>query len=596
MNKDKRMDKNEAQLGDGVFKKMFLVTLAGMIVSLLTNVVDSIVTGQFLGSKAVAAMGLVAPVISLSNVVTGFLVVGTSQLCARNFGKANLRKVNQIFSTMAVCSFLLCTLVGAAVFFLSPHYLAAAAREADAETLRMSLDYLQGYAFFLLPMSLVPILSSLMALDNDQKRSLVCAWIVLISNVALDLLNVIVFHGGMLGMALATVFSCCLALFWLLLHFRQPGHLLEFTPHDLYLGDLGAVLAYGMAGIMPMLMISLNNLCINLVLLRIDGTDAVAAWFVAGGAGAFCLVFSLIGSVQGTTEIVAGLAYGEEDASGLERVLKNSLSLSCRAYLAMGLILFAFAHPIAGIFLDGSSAGIQQMAATFIRFMTLQYAMTIACYSLTGILAGTGHVRLNYIFSLLRDGIFPSLCVAALGLMLGLPGVYAGLLLSGALSLCLVFLIPGLMNRKFPRRLRDLLILPESFALLPSECFEATVYSMEDVVKASEQAYKFCRDKGERTRTAYSFALFIEEMAGNAVTHGFGEEGGGRVEVKLILKEEKRMIRLKDNGKPFDPLEWLKKNRQKDPSQNLGIRMVVARAKEVQHIRTMEINHLIISL
>ena len=216
--------------------------------------------------------------------------------------------------------------------------------------------------------------------------------------------------------------------------------------------------------------------------------------------------------------------------------------------------------------------------------------------SLTGILAGTGHVRLNYIFSLLRDGIFPSFCVAALGLMLGLPGVYVGLLLSGALSLCLVFLIPGLMNRKFPRRLRDLLIQPESFALLPSECFEATIYSMEDVVKASEQAYKFCIEKGEKKRTAYSFALFIEEMAGNIILHGFDEGKGGRVEVKLILKEGKRMIRLKDNGKPFDPLEWLEKNRPKDPLQNLGIRMVVAWAKAVQHIRTMETNHLIISL
>ena len=50
------------------------------------------------------------------------------------------------------------------------------------------------------------------------------------------------------------------------------------------------------------------------------------------------------------------------------------------------------------------------------------------------------------------------------------------------------------------------------------------------------------------------------------------------------------------NGSPFDPVEWLEKNRSEDPTRNLGIRMVVALAKNVQHVRAMEINNLIISL
>lgn len=245
---------------------------------------------------------------------------------------------------------------------------------------------------------------------------------------------------------------------------------------------------------------------------------------------------------------------------------------------------------------SGSSADIQQTAATFIRFLTLQYAMTIVCYPLTGSFAGTGHVKLNYLISLLRDWIFPSLGVATLGLWLGMPGILGSFLLSGVLTLCLVLLIPWIANRKLPRCLRDLLILPESFALRPSEYFEATVSSLEDVVRASEQAYKFCIGKGERTRTAYFVSLFIEEMAGNTVRHGFGEGKGGLVGVKLILKESRRRLRLKDNGSPFDPVEWLEKNRPEDSTRNLGIRMVVALAKNVQHVRAMEINNLIISL
>lgn len=591
---DKQAEKGRALLMDGAFGRMFLVMLVGMLVTFLTGVVDAIVTGQFLGSRAVAAMGLAGPVLSIAAMVMSLLVAGTSQLCARNFGKADIHRVNQIFSTMALCAVSLCTLAGFAVFFLSPGYLAVAAGGADEEALLMARDYLHGFAFLLPPMGLSILLNSLMTLDNDQKRSMGFALILLVSDLVFDLLNVLVFHGGMLGMALASVFSAYLALFWLLLHFRQPGHFLEFTPRDLSFGDLPEVLNYGLAGAMPVLMNSLRALCFNAVFLSVGGTDAVAALTVA--VGAFFLIVSLVTTAQSTTETVAGLAYGEEDVGGIEGTLRNGLSLSYRACLLIGLILVVFAHPIAGIFLDDPTEDINRMAATLIRFMVLQYLLMIASYSLTGVFAGTGHIKLNYIVSLLRDGIFPCLGVAALGYLFGMPGILGGLLLSGALTLCLFFALPGILNRRFPRRMRDFLILPDSFSLRPSECFEAAASDMEEVVAASKKAYDFCIARGEDKRTANFVSLFIEEMAGNTIRHGFEEGKKGRVEVKLILKEGKRMLRLKDNGSPFDPVEWLEKNRTEDPMQNIGIRMVVGLAKEVRHVRAMEINNLIIDL
>ena len=88
----------------------------------------------------------------------------------------------------------------------------------------------------------------------------------------------------------------------------------------------------------------------------------------------------------------------------------------------------------------------------------------------------------------------------------------------------------------------------------------------------------------------------MEEMAGNTVRHGFQSVRDGRVELKLILKEDKRLIRMKDNGIPFDPIKWLEQNHSEDPTQNIGIKMIVGLAGVVQYVPAMSINTLLVYL
>lgn len=594
-----QLNKKEKRLQDrflveDVFTRMFVTMLLGMITSILCNLIDSVVTGQFLGSNAIAAMGLITPMVSLVGLVTSLFVSGTSQMCTRNMGKADLNKVNQIFSTMAVCSVGLCLLSCVLLFVFAPVYVAAVAKNVDEEVVRMAIEYLRGYSLILPPMGVCTLLNGLMVLDNDQKRSMGFALMMLFLDVIFDLVNVLVLHWGMLGMALASSLSCFLSMFYLLLHFKKPGRLLKFVPRDLFFGDVKEVLTYGVAGAIPMLMNSVRSACFNSVLLRTGGVDAVAAFSVAGIA--FMLIVSIISSVQSTTTTVCSLCYGEEDLTGLERTLKKSFGLSYRVYLVFGLILFVFAGFITRIFLRNPSVEANQMAVTLIRFMAVSNLLTIASYTISGSFTGTGHVKLNYVFSTLRDGLYPCLCVLILGLAFGMPGIYASLLTAGALTLLTCFLIPGILNHKWPVSLRDLLILPESFRLGLNEFFQASVRTMEEAMLASQKAYDFCVGRGEDAKTAGFVSLFIEEMAGNTILHGFGKTRNGRVEVKLILKDGKRMIRLKDNGIPFDPVKWLRQNHPEDPEANIGIRMIVGLARRIYYVPAMGINNLIVYL
>ena len=114
MHRDKKP--HNRLLVDGIFIRMFSVMLLGLMSTMLSTVIDAVFTGQFLGSRAVAAMGFVGPVIFLSNVVTGLFTAGTNQLCARYMGKADVSKVNQVFSTMSICSMTVCLISSVLIF------------------------------------------------------------------------------------------------------------------------------------------------------------------------------------------------------------------------------------------------------------------------------------------------------------------------------------------------------------------------------------------------------------------------------------------------------------------------------------------------
>ena len=92
------------------------------------------------------------------------------------------------------------------------------------------------------------------------------------------------------------------------------------------------------------------------------------------------------------------------------------------------------------------------------------------------------------------------------------------------------------------------------------------------------------------------FALFIEEMAGNTVLHGYTEEKKGNVNLRFVFRDDSGVIRLRDDGRPFDPVRWLEKNSGEDPTSGLGIRVVTSLAKNVNYMASMEMNNIIIEL
>lgn len=116
-------------------------------------------------------------------------------------------------------------------------------------------------------------------------------------------------------------------------------------------------------------------------------------------------------------------------------------------------------------------------------------------------------------------------------------------------NLASVFFIPVFAwfnrNKRNPG-FSNILLLKEDFGVLPEDVYETTVDSIEQVVKASEEAQIFCRNKNAPSKTCIAIALCIEEMAKDAIIFGFRKAANNRLEIRLTHKDGGFILKIRD--------------------------------------------------
>lgn len=243
---------------------LFAIPLAlSSILQQLFNSADSIVAGRFIGPTALAAVGGVAPVITLLIGLFVGLSIGSNVAIAIHIGHGELDRVKGAVQTTAVVtlvSFVALTAVGVLV---TEPVLDAISVPADARA--EAAGYLQAYfagiAFFMI----YNFGSAVLRAKGDTRRPLYALAVAVLLNIVLNLVAVMVFNGGVVGIALATDVSNAAAagiIVWFLLHeedaFRlEPRHLL--VDRD----TLKMILYIGVPSGLQSVVFSLSNVAIQ---------------------------------------------------------------------------------------------------------------------------------------------------------------------------------------------------------------------------------------------------------------------------------------------------------------------------------------------
>ena len=569
------------------YYRMVPVVILGLAVAALNGLIDGLVTGRLLGTKALAAVTLFGPVstaIGLSFVITSGLQI----LCGERIGTGDGDKVISLFSTGLVFLGSISVAITALLYLLQgPITFMLGAKDNMAVLLR---GYIRGYAPGIIGQVFSGSFMMFLPLNHDEKRSYIGIVILVTTNALLDILFVGPLAMGTLGLGLATSISYLLSSGYMFLGFLKKNKVIRFRFGQFCFGEMKHAAYLGL----PHLMFTLGNvgktLVMNQAVMSHIGSDAVAVMSVQGA------VCGLAGSIpQGVSIsflVLGSIYYGEEDRHSFVGALRTSLigGTLMSALVMGGLMLLSPVLPAAFSLKGEAFTMCTEMLLIFPSFLVLNtllnlFLKTYQCQ---------GQMKIVNTLPLIEQIATAVFAVAGL-YTVGVNAIWASFSAANALMLAVIAVLVFVRAKKITFSLQQWMRLDPDFGAKEEECLEFALYSMDDVTQVSERIMEFCQKRGIDQRKCNLAGLSVEEMAGNVVRHGFlpGEEHC--VDVRLVAKES-LTIRVRDDCRAFDPKKRIEQFSHDDPTKNVGIRMIAELAEEMKYQNYAGINSLLIKV
>lgn len=182
--------------------KYSLPLMATGLLQVLYNAADMIVVGRYAGDFAMGAVGACGSLINL--IVNAFigLSVGTSICVAQNIGAQNYDRVRKLVNTSLFLGIVFGIGVGLFGFFMSGPLLELMG--TPQTVLTEAIPYMKAY-FVGIPAGLIyNFLAAALRSSGDTKRPLIFLALSGLLNVGLNLVMVLMFHMGAVGVGIAT--------------------------------------------------------------------------------------------------------------------------------------------------------------------------------------------------------------------------------------------------------------------------------------------------------------------------------------------------------------------------------------------------------
>ena len=359
---------------------LFAIPLAlSSILQQLFNSADAVIAGQYIGSSALAAVGGVAPIISLFIATFVGLSIGSNVLIAVYIGRGELGRVRGGIQTTVIvaltCS-LLMTVLG---IVLTDPILEAVNVPQDAwDEARQYLHvYFAGVVFFVV----YNFGSAVLRAKGDTRRPLYALALSVALNVILNYAAVVVCDAGVSGIALATVISNIVSsgmiVFYLLR--EEETFRLSFSGFHASKADLRSLLYVGVPAGLQGAVFALSNVVIQGAI-NSFGTDATAGSAAAMNYEYYTYFFTSAFSQAAVTFI--GQNYAAKQYDRCDSVMKFCMGASVGITLALSVLFVGLGDISLGVFTTEAGAlsfgTIRMWQVELLECMPCSYEITAA--------------------------------------------------------------------------------------------------------------------------------------------------------------------------------------------------------------------------
>ena len=369
----------------------FCMPLFGSIIfQQLYNIADSLVAGKFIGENALAAVGNSYEITLIFIAFAFGCNMGCSVVVSKLFGARNYKEMKTAVYTACIFSGFVCVLL-MLIGILGSGMLLRLIRTPE-EVFADSKLYLDIYAWGLPFVFFYNIATGIFSALGDSKTPFYFLAVSSLSNIAVDIWFVKVFHMGVAGVAWATFLcqgiSCILAM---IVVFKRLAKIEEKEKAPLFdLQLLKQIVVIAIPSTLQQSFISIGNIIIQSII------NGFGAPVMAGYSAAVKLNNLVITSFTTLGNGISNYTAQNLGARKLDRVKQGfgvGIKLVWMLSLPLFLLYFFGGNIVLKLFMDAPTKLAMQTGITFLKILSPFYFVVSAKLVADGILRGSGMMK-----------------------------------------------------------------------------------------------------------------------------------------------------------------------------------------------------------
>ncbi len=403
----------------GNILKFAVPTIAMSVFMSFYTMVDGLFVSNLIGTDALSAINLTAPVIQLVTAISTMLATGGSAVIMKKMGEHKPKEAREDFTFLILVN----VIVGLVMCILGYVVMDGifGNLKLSPEVANYCTAYLSRYLVFTIPILLMNNFTLYMIASEKAALSLICSVTGGVLNMVLDYVFIAILDLGIGGAAFATGLGYSVTAVAGLFVFSSKKNLLHFTSPAFRFKVLAGAAINGCSEMATALVTGIITMMFNWTMLRYVGENGVAAVTII----MYVLMFAsslYTGYSYGVAPMIS-YYYGEKNHEKLKRLVSTSLKVIAGISFVTVAASFAATKALVSVFARQDNP-VYELAVTGNRICTLALFFIGFNIFASGMFTALSNGIISAILALSRSFVFMLITMLVLPALLGVHGIW----------------------------------------------------------------------------------------------------------------------------------------------------------------------------
>ncbi len=399
--------------------KFAVPTIAMTVFMSFNTMVDGLFVSNLIGTNALSAINLTAPIIQLVTAVSTMLATGGSAVIMKKMGERKSEEAKEDFTALILVNVLVGALMCVLGYGTMGRVFAGMNLSADVEG--YCVEYLSRYLLFTIPILLMNNFTLYMIASEKATLSLVCSVTGGVLNMVLDYVLIAGFHMGISGAAIATGLGYSVTAVVGLVVFSRKKSLLHFKKPVFRPRVLANAAANGCSEMATALVTGIITMMFNWTMLHYVGEDGVAAVTII----MYVLMFAsslYTGYSYGVAPMLS-FYHGEQNFEKLKKLV--GISLKVIGFISVITVAFSLmlTGPLVSVFAHPDNP-VYDLAVTGNRICTVALLFIGFNIFASGMFTALSNGIVSAVLAFSRSFVFMLITMLLLPLIFGVNGIW----------------------------------------------------------------------------------------------------------------------------------------------------------------------------